>query len=338
MSYLGSRQHEVNAARASSMEALRAFSQRQFARDAEAAEARAARGLVSVSTSGFALLPTALRWAEQCITIDRAQARVTRLRKAIGVGAKCLMNLVEAPPTNNVMVTLTYADKKDGGTGQTLWKPRHVSDYIRKVREWFKDRCPGQRLRYVWVAEIQDGSKRADGIGRGVLHYHCIFFLPDGVSMPYADRRRKVKGTYQAPWWPHGASNTKKATKPIGYLMKYASKLESKSIGGFPRGARISGVGGLDQAGAAFKRWVLWPAYVQGNASVADRFRPAEGGGYLNAETGEFLASEFAPTGGGFQSFIRVRTTPRRIDAAGPFSWLPEHTNTADAGPAAYLY
>ncbi|REM41464.1 hypothetical protein DSI31_00930, partial [Mycobacterium tuberculosis] len=121
MSYLGSRQHEVNAARASSMEALRAFSQRQFARDAEAAEARAARGLVSVSTSGFALLPTALRWAEQCITIDRAQARVTRLRKAIGVGAKCLMNLVEAPPTNNVMVTLTYADKKDGGTGQTLW-------------------------------------------------------------------------------------------------------------------------------------------------------------------------------------------------------------------------
>lgn len=300
MSYLGARQHEVNAARASAMEALRAFSQRQTARDFESAEARAARGLVSVSTSGFAALPTAMRWAEQCITIDRHQSRVTRLRKGVGVGAKALLNLGEGPCENNVMVTLTYAgDNSD-------WKPRHVSDYIRKVREWFKARCPGERLRYVWVAELQQ---------RGVIHYHAVFFLPAGVRMPQADR----KG-----WWPHGMTNTLKATAPVAYLMKYASKVESKTIGGFPRGSRIYGIGGLDAPGAAFKRWVLWPAYVQGNASVADRYRPAKGGGYLNAQTGEFLASEFAPTGGGFQSFIRVRTTPRRIDAAGPFSWLPE--------------
>lgn len=300
MSYLGARQHEVNVARASAMEALRAFSQRQTARDFESAEARAARGLVSVSTSGFAALPTAMRWAEQCITIDRHQSRVTRLRKGVGVGAKALLNLGEGPCENNVMVTLTYAgDNSD-------WKPRHVSDYIRKVREWFKARCPGERLRYVWVAELQQ---------RGVIHYHAVFFLPAGVRMPQADR----KG-----WWPHGMTNTLKATAPVAYLMKYASKVESKTIGGFPRGSRIYGIGGLDAPGAAFKRWVLWPAYVQGNASVADRFRPAPGGGYLNAQTGEFLASEFAPTGGGFQSFIRVRTTPRRIDAAGPFSWLPE--------------
>ena len=297
MSYLGARQHEVNAARASSMEALRAFSQRQTARDFESAEARAARGLVSVSTSGFAALPTAMRWAEQCITIDRHQSRVTRLRKGVGVGAKALLNLGEGPAENNVMVTLTYAGDNDD------WKPRHVSDYIRKVRAWFKDRCPGQRLRYVWVAELQK---------RGVIHYHAVFFLPAGVRMPQADR----KG-----WWPHGMTNTLKATAPVAYLMKYASKVESKSIGAFPHGARIYGIGGLDAPGAAFKRWVLWPAYVQGNASVADRFRPAAGGGYLNAETGEFLASEFAPTGGGFSSFIRVRTTPRAIDAAGPYSW-----------------
>ena len=297
MSYLGARQHEVNAARASSMEALRAFSQRQTARDFESAEARAARGLVSVSTSGFAALPTAMRWAEQCITIDRHQSRVTRLRKGVGVGAKALLNLGEGPAENNVMVTLTYAGDNDD------WKPRHVSDYIRKVRAWFKDRCPGQRLRYVWVAELQK---------RGVIHYHAVFFLPSGVRMPQADRKC---------WWPHGMTNTLKATAPVAYLMKYASKVESKSIGAFPHGARIYGIGGLDAPGAAFKRWVLWPAYVQGNASVADRFRPAAGGGYLNAETGEFLASEFAPTGGGFSSFIRVRTTPRAIDAAGPYSW-----------------
>lgn len=297
-SYVGVRQSQIEAARRSSEAALRAFSSRQFALDGEALEARAARGLVSVSTSGFASLPTAMRWTEQCIDVDRAAARCTRLRKGVGVGAKALLNLGEGTADNNVMVTLTYR-----GTNED-WRPRHVSEYVRKVREWFKDRCPGQRLRYVWVAELQQ---------RGVIHYHAVFFLPAGVSMPKADKRG---------WWPHGMTNTLKATAPVAYLMKYASKIESKNVGGFPRGARIYAVGGLDAPGAAFKRWVLWPAYVQGNASVNDRFKPAEGGGYLNAETGVFLPSEFAPTGGGFSSFIRVRNTPRALDASGPFSWL----------------
>lgn len=279
---------------------LRASAQRQFAADWQALEARAARGLVSVSTSGFAGLPTAFRWSAECITIDKHAARVSRLRKAVGVASKCHLNVAEGAGQNNVMVTLTYA-----GTNAD-WQPRHVSDYIRKVRQWFKDRCPGEKLRYVWVAELQQ---------RGVIHYHAVFFLPPGVRMPRADK----KG-----WWPHGMTNTLKATAPVAYLMKYASKVESKTVGGFPRGARIHGCGGLDAVGAAIRRWCLWPAYVQGNASVNDRFRPAPGGGYLNAETGEHLESEWALTGGGHASFIRVRTTPRRIEAAGPFSWLPE--------------
>lgn len=312
MSFFGAHQAQVNAARAQSMDALRAFSARNFARAGEAAEAGAARGLVSVSTSGFEALPTAFRWQEQCITIDRAQARVTRLRKGVGVASKCLLNLGEGPAENNVMVTLTYDTSRvdSAAVGHHYWKPRHVSDYIRAVRQWFAKRCPGQRLRYVWVAELQK---------RGVLHYHAVFFLPAGVSMPRADKRG---------WWPHGMTNTLKATAPVAYLMKYASKADSKSIGGFPRGSRIYGIGGLDAPGAAFKRWVLWPAYVQGNASVADRFRPAPGGGFINAATGQLLESEFAPTGGGFSSFIRVRTTPRAIEAAGPFSWLPECSPT----------
>lgn len=247
-----------------------------------------------------------MRWAEQCITIDRHQSRVTRMRKGVGVGAKCLLNLGEGDSGNNVMVTLTYR-----GTNAD-WKPRHVSDYIRKVREWFKDRCPGQRLKYLWVAELQDGKRREDGQGRGVIHYHAIFFLPQGVSMPMADKRG---------WWTHGYTNTEKGRSPVAYLMSYAKKADSKNIGGFPRGSRLYAVGGLDAPGAAIKRWVLWPAYVQGNASVNDRFRPAPGGGYINAETGQLLESEFAPTGGGFSSFIRVRTTPRAVDASGPFSW-----------------
>jgi hypothetical protein len=119
-------------------------------------------------------------------------------------------------------------------------------------------------------------------------------------------------------------SNRLKARAPVAYIMKYASKVESKNVGTYPHGARIHGCGGLTEQGRACRRWVLWPAYVQGNASVNCRFRPAPGGGYRNDETGELLLSEYAPTGGGFRSFIRIRTTPRRIDAAGPFSWLKE--------------
>lgn len=320
MSYIGALQAQVDAARSSAMDALRAFSSRQFAVARTVQEGRAAAGLVSVSTSGFAALPTTYRWTEQCITIDRDQARVTRLRKGVGVASKSLLNLGEGRAENNVMVTLTYDTKHCGEIGHHYWKPRHVSDYIRAVRSWFAKRCPGQRLRYVWVAELQK---------RGVLHYHAVFFLPAGVGMPRADKRG---------WWPHGMTNTLKATAPVAYLMKYASKADSKSIGGFPRGSRIYGVGGLDAPGAAFKRWCLWPAYVQGNAAVTDRFRPAPGGGYRNDATGELLQSEFAPTGGGFSSFIRIRTTPRTVDASGPFSWAPNFTDSADAGPAVYLH
>lgn len=284
------------------VQALRDNAQRQFAADWQALEARAARGLVTVSTSGFAGLPTAFRWSAECITIDKDQARVTRLRKSVGVAGKCHLNVSPGVGDNNVMVTLTYA-----GTNAD-WQPRHVSDYIRKVREWFKARCPGEKLRYVWVAELQK---------RGVIHYHAVFFLPAGVRMPRADR----KG-----WWPHGMTNTMKANRPVAYLMKYASKIESKTVGGFPRGARIHGCGGLTSVGAAIRRWCLWPAYVQGNAAVGEPWRPAPGGGYLNAETGEHLESEWALTGSGHSSFIRVRTTPRRIDPAGPFCWLPQST------------
>lgn len=269
------------------------------------AERRAAAGLVSVSTSGFGDLSNPWEFAQNTITIDPDISRVTRLRKAVGIGSKCLLNLGEGPCLNNVMVTLTYdTSKLDGVVGHTYWKPRQISDYIRKVRAWFKDRCPGQPLRYVWVAELQK---------RGVLHYHAVFFLPQGVKMPQADR----KG-----WWPHGMSNTLKAVAPVAYLMKYASKADQKTIGGFPSGSRLYGLGGLDAAGACIKRWALWPAYVQGNASVNDRFKPAPGGGFRNADTGEVLQSEYAPTGAGFTRFVRVRTTPRQIEAHGPFSWL----------------
>lgn len=304
--YVGVHQAAVEARRVRQLEAARRASVVTFAATAEAQERRAAAGLVSLSTSGFHDLPVAIQWASKCITIDRKLARVSRLRRSVGLAAKVLLNVDSDVGRNNVMVTLTY----DTGTAEikfgSYWKPRHVSDYIRDVRSWFKERCPGERLRYVWVAEMQE---------RGVLHYHCVFFLPDGVKMPQADR----KG-----WWPHGMSNTLKARSPVAYLMKYTSKVDSKNVVNFPRGARISGAGGLDNVGRAIRSWCLAPAYVRGNGSCSDRFRPAQGGGWTSAVTGEHLAAEFAPTGGGFDSFIRIRQHAHRFDTSGPFNWITD--------------
>lgn len=275
----------------------RARSQAAFA--ALAVESGAAAGLVSVSTKVSPGVPVPVWWAEHCITIDREMARVVRLRKGVGVSAKALHNAAGWKPTM-VMVTLTYAGDNRN------WAPHQIGGYIRAVRQWYT-RLTGDALRYVWVAELQE---------RGVIHYHAVFWLRKGVTMPKADKRG---------WWPHGMTKTERAVKPIGYLMSYLSKIESKNIGSFPHGARIFGVGGLDQTGRDCKRWVLWPAYVQGNAAAGERWKPREGGGYLNHDDGRILLAEFAPTGAGFSNFIRVRTTPREIDACGPFSWAPTY-------------
>lgn len=298
---------------ASAVSAARGKSQSAFAALAVVQESRAAAGLVSVSTTVPAGKTVVIHAAEVVLRIDPAQARVTRLRKGIGVGAKALHNMGSSRD-NKCLVTLTYrGDNRN-------WKPEQISLYIRLVRKWYERLTGGEKLRYCWVAELQQ---------RGVIHYHAVFWLKKGVTMPKADKRG---------WWPHGMSNTIKATAPIAYLMKYVSKTDSKNIGNFPHGARIFGLGGLDKAGRDCKRWVLWPAYVQGNAAAGDLWKPCEGGGYLNHETGQLLLAEFAPTGGGFSCFIRIRKTPRLIDASGPFSWAPNFQNSAAAGSAGYLH
>ena len=268
-------------------------------------ERRVAPGLVSVSTTGTEKIASPswgvsvlqLKAAVQ-IEIDPAKARVTRLRKGLGVGAKRLHNMYRGRQ-NQCLVTLTYrGDNRN-------WRPEHISDYIKCVKRWYKRQTGGNGLRYAWVAELQV---------RGVIHYHIVFWLKKGLTMPKADKQG---------WWPHGMSNTIRATAPVAYLMKYVSKVDSKNVGSFPHGARIFGLGGLDKTGRDCKRWVLWPSYLQGNAAAGDPFKPATGGGYTNTETGEHYCSEFAPSGGGFKHFVRVHTHERAVDASGPFSWFP---------------
>lgn len=279
---------------------------------AAVAEGRAAAGLVSVSTT-CTNVPVAVFMAENCIVIDPAQARVTRLRKGLGIAAKQLHN--QGARNQRVwMQTLTYA-----GTNAN-WRPEHISRYLDALRRWHYGVTGSKTVRYAWVAELQK---------RGVIHYHVICWLDGHLTPPKGDKAWSSKGRdgakhWNPPMWPHGMTNRLESTAPVAYLMKYASKIESKNVGTFPHGARIHGAGGLDPSGRSIRRWVLWPAYVQGNAAVGEPWRPAPGGGFIHAETGEVLLSEWAPTGGGFSTFMRVRETPRRIEPNGPFSWLPE--------------
>jgi hypothetical protein len=281
---------------------------------ARAAESRAAAGLVSVSTT-CRTQRTVDFIAENCIQIDKAQARVTRLRKGLGVAAKQLHN--QGPHNQQIwMQTLTYAgDNRD-------WKPEHISRYLDDLRRWHYSRTGSKKVRYAWVAELQQ---------RGVIHYHVILWLSAGLTPPKPDTawRRKDRRALvhiEPPMWPHGMSNRMRSTAPVAYLMKYASKIESKNVGAFPHGARIHGCGGLDQSGCEIRRWVMWPAYVQGNAAVGEPFKPAQGGGFVNAETGEVLFSEWVPLGNSFTTFIKVRETPKKINPSGPFSWFPAPT------------
>lgn len=258
-----------------------------------------AAGLVSLSTSCREEY-----FSENTIEIDREKARLTRMRKSVGISAKALHHL-GAKKQNVFMLTLTYR-----GTNRD-WKPHHISRFMDALRKWHYSRTGNKKVRYVWVAELQK---------RGVIHYHCVVWLDAGLTPPKPDQPWRNRGVWMAPMWSHGMSNRVKAFAPVAYLMKYASKGNSK--GKFPHGARISGVGGLDEAGRGVRRWVLWPAYVQANSDIWGDWKRKEGGGYFSPSTGEILRSEFKPTGGGFSRFVRVYENPRLIEAGGPFEWL----------------
>jgi hypothetical protein len=85
-------------------------------------------------------------------------------------------------------------------------------------------------------------------------------------------------------------SNTESARNPVGYLAKYASKgTEGEPL---PRGARISGGGGLSPAGRMLASWWLRPRYVrEAFPDFLQQVRRARGGGWCNRVTGEWIAS-----------------------------------------------
>lgn len=292
-------------------------------------------GLVSVPTSGR--MPRRLEKRtisavemEKALSsldaflIDKQARRLAMLRRSVGFAARASNVSERATPGEEcLMVTTTY-----DGTNED-WQPRHISEFMKKVRRWLESR--GMDCRYVWVAELQ---------GRGVIHYHVALWVPQGVRLPLPDLPYMDKaGRQQPPMWPHGMTRIEVARAAVPYLLKYLSKQTSKTFGEFPRGARIYGVGGLDHAARRARRWLALPAFVQGNSSMYDQWTraPRDGlrrGGWLSP-SGEHFVSEFTRVQvGGRDALKRVCRHARSLRE---FSVLPEEDGRGPSGPFAWL-
>lgn len=158
------------------------------------------------------------------------------------------------------------------------WLPQHVTQTMRCYRQ--QAARDGVEFRYEWVAELQLRRMRRRGESSAeCMHYHWLVWVPNGYTFPLPDNRG---------WWPHGMTNVESARNPVGYLAKYASKgTEGERL---PRGARISGGGGLSVTGRALAAWWLRPRYVrEAFPDFLELVRRAKGGGWLNHTTGEWI-------------------------------------------------
>ena len=210
-----------------------------------------------------------------------AERRVNRLKRSVWASGH-LHGISEDGfrPSKPWFVTLTYADVNG-------WSAKHIANAVRCFYNWCKGK--GVPCRYTWVAEIQ--PKRLETTGHAVVHYHLLAWLPIGVSMPFWDKPTKTAtGRLRGEFWPHGMSNTEIAKSGVGYLMKYLSKLGELTR--FPKGLRLYGIGGLNHAGKAVRRWFNLPGWVKGLYGVGEITR--KGSGFVVLETGECLEPAYS--------------------------------------------
>lgn len=156
------------------------------------------------------------------------------------------------------LLTLTY---RPG----TPWAAGHISKLLEAACQYLSRH--GVTPRYQWVMELMRS---------GVPHYHILFFLPRGHTLPKPDKRG---------WWVHGLTRIEWARNPVGYLAKYASKGNGSTH--FPKGARIHGGRGLEVGGRLEARWWACPRWVRAIWTVEDAPQRSRGG-YMSAATGEW--------------------------------------------------
>jgi hypothetical protein len=206
----------------------------------------------------------------------RRNSRLKRMKKSVLTSARLHDEAMKAKKVRfrAVMITLTYKP----GQG---WESDHMSSFIRHCRQYCKRR--GFTFRYVWVAELQEKRLiRYQCNVKEAVHYHILVWLPKGITFPKPDKQG---------WWPHGMTKLEWVRKTaVGYVAKYASKGEGSRFD-FPKGCRICGSGGLNEAARSERAWWMLPRWVRDYWGIEDKPRRVEGGGFASLITGEWKPS-----------------------------------------------
>jgi hypothetical protein len=178
----------------------------------------------------------------ESIVLDPRKMRCRRLRRTITEAARLHESHTEwdsrrlgRSAYRKTFITLTYRHRGE-------WERRHISRFVRLMRQWFQRR--DHACRFVWVAELQK---------RGALHYHLVVWVPRRLRLPRPD----VCG-----WWPHGSSKIETARNPIGYMVKYATKTTPDALKRLPKGVRLHGNGGHNPHDRVHLRETLMPSWV----------------------------------------------------------------------------
>lgn len=218
--------------------------------------------------------------------IDQEAMRLKRLKKNVITSARYHVRDLQGQRFKAAMVTLTYRDDAE-------WDAKQISKYLGCVKEWLKRR--GHPCRYVWVYELTK---------RGRPHYHVLFWLPKGISMPKADKRG---------WWRQGMTKTEWARNAVGYLAKYASKGTEQVI---PKGVRLYGIGGLSATSRLNRAWWNLPSGVRVWGFPSDRWRRSPGGGWVSRSSGEWRSSQWSVllVAGRVFAAPRLEPTPSPLD------------------------
>jgi len=240
-----------------------------------------ASGLVVSLTSDTAYSHTTTNHTENhtdnanddCFLLDSnilAIMRQKRLRKSVLNAANLMQSQLDEDKTTRwkaAFLTLTYSDNVE-------WDKLHITQLIKRIRSYMKTR--GYSFHYVWVLE---------NTKRGRPHYHILFWLPKGLTLPKPDKQG---------WWVHGCTKIEWIRKNgAAYIAKYCAKGD-ENRGIFPQGARIHGCGGLNVTSRWIKSWWNLPKYVRVHFPLPEQevIRP-KGGGFLSKLTGEWLDSQW---------------------------------------------
>jgi len=227
----------------------------------------AGTGQAEASPAGLVPLQQVRRGIGDPLNVDAREARLKRMKRSTLTSARLMQEQIQTGGYRwkPAMLTPTYRDDVE-------WAPRHLSACLEAIQAYAR-RNFGQPLPYLWVGELTK---------RGRLHYHVIFWLPRGRTLPKPDKRG---------WWPHGSTRIEWVKSAIGYIAKYASKGESD--GAFPKGARICGTGGLRGELRQVKSWWMLPSWLRAICTHDERFARAPGGGWMSRETGAWIASPY---------------------------------------------